>query len=99
MQNKVVVQKWGESERGWGNRPDGYSLHLTEAHRVAYINEYWDDMPDETPDEYSYPNGTPYEAEVDVKVFAKVKASKHGIRRNSNDYPGSGGTDGWIKSK
>tara|TARA_Y100000034_G_scaffold135249_2_gene206403 strand:+ start:90 stop:392 length:303 start_codon:yes stop_codon:yes gene_type:complete len=24
-----VVQDWIESERGWGQRPDGWSIHLT----------------------------------------------------------------------
>ena len=35
--NEVVVQKWEESERGWGTRPDGFSLHLTEAYIQAFI--------------------------------------------------------------
>lgn len=93
---EVIVQKWEESERGWGTRPDGFSLHLTDADRQAFIKEYWDGMPDDLiPDDYSYPDGTPYKAKVDGKTFAEVKASKNGIR----DYgcpPGSGGTDGWV---
>ncbi len=39
-ENAVVVQKWEETERGWGVRPDGFSLHLTDADRSAYIGEY-----------------------------------------------------------
>jgi hypothetical protein len=89
----VIVQKWEESERNWGVRPDGYSIHLTEADRKAYIKEYWDRMPNETPDEYSRPAGTPYTAEVD-----DVKITGHGIRFNGNNYPGSGGTDGWVST-
>ena len=38
----VVCQYWEESERGWGVRPDGCSLHLTEADRKQFIKEYWD---------------------------------------------------------
>lgn len=26
----VICQKWEESERGWGTRPNGYSLHLAD---------------------------------------------------------------------
>lgn len=97
MTNKVIVQKWEESERGWGVRPDGYSLHLTEADRAAYVQAYWDWMPDEVQDEYSRPSGTPYSAEVDDAVLAKVKAGDKGIREFGNDYPGNQGTDGWKK--
>ena len=94
--NEVIVQKWEESERGWGQRPDGYSLHQTEEDRQEFIEEYWERMPDDVPDEYSRPDGTPYRAEVDDETFAKVKASKNGIR-SSGTAPGSGGTNGWVK--
>jgi hypothetical protein len=92
----VVVQKWEESERGWGCRPDGYSLHLSEADRIAYIAAYWARMPGEVPDEYSRPDGAPYLADVDAKTYKAVKASKNGTRYWDNAYPGSGGTDGWV---
>ena len=92
---EVICQKWEESERGWGTRPDGYSLHLTDEDRKAYIQGYWAGMPDSTPDEYSRPDGTPYRCEVDRETFEKVKASKHGVRFHDSP-PGSGGTDGWV---
>jgi hypothetical protein len=95
--NTVIVQKWEESERGWGVRPDGYSLHLTESDRVAYEKAYWEKMPDEVQEEYSRPSGKPYSAEVDDATFAKVKAGDKGIREFDNDYPGNQGTDGWMK--
>lgn len=80
LKNEVIVQKWEESERGWGTRPDGFSLHLSEADRQAYIEAYWAGMPDSTPDEYSRPDGKPYTALVDDKIFAKVQKSQNGIR-------------------
>jgi hypothetical protein len=92
---EVIVQKWEESERSWGTRPDGFSLHLTEADRQAYIREYWSGMPDRIPNKYSRPDGTPYKANVDAATFAEVKTSKNGIREHGRP-PGSGGTDGWI---
>lgn len=95
----VVCQKWEESERGWGNRPDGYSLHLNDADRLAFIKSYWDRMPKESPDEYSRPCGTPYSCDVEPATFNKVVGSKNGIRLHSNNYPGSGGTDGWVSAK
>jgi hypothetical protein len=59
---KILVTEWLETERGWGQRPDGYSLHLTLRDMKKYIQEYWDSMPDrgpggEAPDEYSRPCG------------------------------------------
>ena len=91
----IVVQKWEESERGWGTRPDGYSLHLSEENRKQFIEKYWDGMPDAVPDEYSRPDGTSYLCDVDEKIFDAVKKSKNGIRYYGT-APGSGGTDGWI---
>jgi hypothetical protein len=95
--HKVIVQKWEESERGWGTRPDGYSLHLTEEDRVLYIKKYWNSMPDKAPAEYSRPDGTPYVASVDEATFAKVKASECGVRGYGRP-PGSGGSDGWVRT-
>jgi hypothetical protein len=51
---------WIESERGWGTRPDGYSLHVSEAEAKRYVDEYWDGMPDDPPDEYSRPDSEPF---------------------------------------
>lgn len=77
----VVKQNWEESERGWGIRPDGYSLHLTEEDRKAFIKEYWDDQPSgEAPDEYSRPSGNGYLADVQDDTYQTIKNSKNGIR-------------------
>jgi len=97
--HEVICQKWEESERGWGTRPDGYSLHLTDEDRQAYIKGYWAGMPEEVPDEYSRPDGTPYHCRVDEETFKEVEASKNGIRRFRGPLPGSGGTDGWVPVK
>lgn len=102
MPNTVIVQKWEESERGWGTRPDGYSLHLTEKDRRAYVDGYWADQTrrsPEPPDEYSRLCGSPYTAEVDDATYAEVKATANGLRRYTGDLPGSGGSDGWVPMK
>jgi hypothetical protein len=99
----VVVQKWEEKERGWGSRPDGYSVHLSEADRVQYIKDYWDGMPDRVngmaPDEYSCPDGSPYLADVAAgqeEAFLAEITGKKGLRYYDRQYPGNGGTDGWM---
>lgn len=95
----VVVQKWEERERGWGSRPDGYSVHLTDDDRCRFIAAYWARMPDKTPDEYSRPLGTPYEAEVVLSPEDEVRlAASGGVREFTDNYPGSGGVDGWVKT-
>ena len=97
MTKTVYVQKWEESERGWGTRPDGYSLHLSESDAKEYVKDYWDGMPKETPDEYSRPCGSLYSAEVDNDTYQQIDGL--GSRFFSNDYPGDGGSDGWVDAK
>ncbi len=100
---RVLVQKWEETERGWGQRPDGYSIHLSQDDLDAYVKAYWATQPDAVPDEYERPCGTPYWAEVSI-VHDDLLAlrSNHGVRRYKHlfpTYPGDGGPDGWRPSK
>ena len=78
--NTVVVQEWLESERGWGTRPDGYSLHLSEEDRKEYIAAYWEIMPDHAPNEYSRPTGDPFLRDVEPStITALEEARKEGV--------------------
>lgn len=67
---------WTESERGRGQRPDGYSLHISKTLADNYISEHWERMRGiygiDIPDEYSFPD-TPKLNEVDEKTFKEVK--------------------------
>lgn len=85
--NLVICQEWEESERGWGVRPDGFSLHATELDRQQYIKNYWKHIPDSVPDEYSRPRGTPYSVGVNDEVLAEVAATGNGKRYYSAHYP------------
>ena len=76
----VVKQEWWESESGWGQRPDGYSIHLNKIDRDQYIKEYWDRRPKKVPHEYSRPSGDPTTMEVDESTFNSLKRRKNGIR-------------------
>jgi len=91
----VVVQKWEESEKDWGTRPDGYSLHLTEADSQAYFKEYCNRLPKIVSDDYERPDGDPYLAEVDEETFENVRKSRNGTRHHYSDPPGLGGRNGW----
>ena len=76
----MIVQEWLESERGWGTRPDGWSLHETEEDLKTYVARYWQLMPDYVPDEYSRPVGDPVTAEVPQELVDRVKKSDYGVR-------------------
>jgi hypothetical protein len=96
---KVLVQKWEESEAGWGVRPDGFSLHINDADRLAYIEQHWawyrERYGSKVPEEYDRPSGTPYWVEVNEADYDRVAAKRPGVREFKNEYPGDGGPDGW----
>lgn len=75
-ERKVIRQDWLESERGWGCRPDGYTLHLSESDRVAFVKAYWARMPDAVPDEYSRPYGEPEAVEVKKKIYKELEKQR-----------------------
>lgn len=80
----VVRVEWIESERGWGQRPDGYSLHLTTEVANQYISEmhnretaYYRSQgkPDNyVPDEYSRESSRSLVDIDDTKYDELVKA-------------------------
>lgn len=78
---KVVRQPWVESERGWGVRPDGDSLHLSMQDLWSFVADYWRTMPDQAPDEYSRPQGDPDMIEVEADLHREVAATRNGLRR------------------
>lgn len=57
----VVVQRWEESERGWGVRPDGYTIHLSTVDHRRYVDDYYkrNNSEKEVPDEYTRTAGNP----------------------------------------
>ena len=78
-QNIAWYQSWEESEREWGQRPDGYSLHLTEQDAKDYIKSYMDGQKEQlgerTPDEYTRPAGSPYRVIITDKTYANLQES------------------------
>lgn len=69
----IIVQSWTESERGWGQRPDGCTCHLTmedcRQFREDYIRKNHTSI--EAPDEYSFPDGSPYPMDA-PRRFAEI---------------------------
>ena len=70
----VIEIEWTERERGWGQRPDGFSYHPNMEEATKYIADYWKKQPKEVPECYSAP-GTARLVEVDP-VFALLVEGK-----------------------
>ena len=75
---EVIVQPWEEYEPGRGYEPDGYSLHITDADRDAFIEERRKAEPRVYADSKSRPSGTSYTALVPDSVYETVRAQKNG---------------------
>ena len=72
----AVAQNWEESERGWGVRPDGFSLHLSMEDCRRFREEYWAQQPKSfVPDEYSRERGEPLSVRVDEATFQALRAA------------------------
>ena len=73
--NRCYFQRWEESERGWGVRPDGCSLHLSEDFHKKYLNEIYKIRQSEilVPDEYDRISGPFIECFISDTLFELVK--------------------------
>lgn len=72
---KVLLQYWEESERGWGVRPDGASLHINENELKSYISSVYKDRdPKNVPHEYERHVGNPIEVEVTDSLYSLVES-------------------------
>jgi len=79
--NRCYLQRWEESERGWGIRPDGCSLHINEEFHRRYLNEIYTIRQSEVlvPDEYERVSGPLIECFISDTLFELVK-EKNSLR-------------------
>lgn len=83
----AVCQTWTESERGWGSRPDGYTLHSTLADRDWWVINHNSQLPDDhIPDVYSRTAGSPYLVDIDEQTRGELIGVK-GIWGKGNVGP------------
>lgn len=87
----VVLVEWTESERGWGQRPDGVSLHLSAEAAKAYIDDYWKREKEYNPsgvvpDEYSFPESGRTMVTVDDETHKQILESNSGLRLWQGKY-------------
>ena len=73
----VLRQEWLESERGWGIRPDGFSLHVSREALEKYLKRDQEEKNQTygVPDEYSRPDGHPYGVDVNTEVYDAIEAN------------------------
>jgi hypothetical protein len=78
--NRCYLQRWEESERGWGIRPDGCSLHShVDSHRIYLQSIYDNREADQIPDEYERVSGPLVECFISDNLFQILK-SKESLR-------------------
>lgn len=101
---RVWVQKWEESEAGWGCRPDGFTLHAKKEH----IDEFLKDMraremkgqpPGYVPEEYSRPCGEPYEAEIEEPALKKGSKGVWGHGEYPKPVVPDADKTGWVVTR
>ena len=81
MQN-IWYYEWEESERGWGTRPNGLSLHSSADAAKAYLKAHWARQPKgpAAPDEYDRTTSDePRVIQVEPNLAAWVKAQDRRI--------------------
>lgn len=76
----AYLMTWTESERGWGQRPDGHSLHATKADWEAYLAKHNAQKTTEVPDEYSFPEGELVGVDVDQAMLTKLTNAGGSLR-------------------
>jgi hypothetical protein len=72
--NKCILQIWEESERGWGTRPDGCTIHTDDDVRIKYIDSIYESRKIEKsiPDEYDRPIGKSIECFISDRLYEKI---------------------------
>ena len=85
---KIFVVQWEEKERGWGNRPDGWSLHVSADEYHRYAEQYRNSLPQPLPEEYSVPVESSGLRAVDVPedhAIARALAASKSLRFQQYD--------------
>lgn len=75
MTKTVYIQNWEESERGWGTRPDGFTIHTSLKQLNEYITWYNKTFNNLSfvPDEYTRICGDPVKVEVSDELFERIE--------------------------
>lgn len=86
----AFVETWTESERGWGTRPDGYTIHLSREAAVKFIEDYnkKHNTAASAPEVYTRADGNLTEIRVGKKTYQQLldamKKGEFGIWGDGN---------------
>lgn len=84
---KVYLQHWEESERGWGVRPDGCSLHIDLENHKSYLQSIYDERdPMNVPHEYERIVGDVSEVLVSDTIFSQIIKTKGTLRLMQHSF-------------
>lgn len=87
--HKAICQAWVESERGWGQKDDGFSLHVDLKARDRYIKKENAGKKLPVPDVYVFASGGAYEVIVTTHLWKAMVKSK-GSYRSFGNIPSPG---------
>ena len=83
----ILYMPWIEMERGWGQRPDGCSLHNSPGDCAGFVLDYEKTLPDEAPAEYERPAlSQPKVLLCSDGLAALVKLSGGSLRLGKSTY-------------
>lgn len=69
----LFAMSWTEYERGWGQRPDGYTFHASVEEFDRFLKDFYARLPQQVPDEYSKPDAsTPFVLMVSESLYNYV---------------------------
>lgn len=88
LNGTAVCQRWEETEKDWGVRPDGFSLHLSIEGLKKYIHNHWAQLPDNPPHSYSRPSGEPYVLRIEKDMMDEIVANDGSLRLYTNEFSG-----------
>ena len=96
----VWMQEWEESERGWGTRPDGFTVHHKEEDIDLFLKAMRDQEAemygnDYVPNEYSRPYGQPFEVKVPTKLAPPEKSVGKWLGLNYGEFRLETSIDGY----
>lgn len=89
---KVFIQNWTEYERGWGSRPDGFTVHLSIADRDKYVKDFNKKFNNQkyAPDEYIAASDEPFSVDVTPilhkKLQTAIRGAVKGLRGNGSFF-------------
>src|SRR5690349_7777821 len=83
----ALMQAWTEFERGFGQRDDGHTLHLSEDDRKNYIAGYnaTYNTASSAPDDYTIATGAPKTVAITEEAYAELQRHLLGEQK----------TEGW----